>query len=376
MEKIIELTGRIDSTNSNKLEEEILKAIENYKGEIIFDAKKLDYISSAGLRVILNIKKKNDETKVINCKPEIYEIFDMTGFVEMMDISKAYREISIENCEKIGEGANGIVYRIDPETIVKVYKKEDAIDDIKHEIELARKAFVMGIPTAIPYDIVKVDKLYGSVFELLNATSFTKLVNDGENVDELVKKSIVTLKAIHNTMLKPNELPSKNKEAIKWAEICAEHLPKKIGEKLVKLFKGIPETNNMLHGDYHTKNILLQKNEIILIDMDTLSMGNPIFEFAVIFGVYKGYECVDENNPSKFIEISKEKCNEIWEKTFKYYFEDKDEKYIQSIIDKAKIISYTLIMKRKLKRQDEQYVVEFCKKYLTENVPKIDNLYF
>ena len=98
MEKIIELTGRIDSTNSNKLEEEILKEIENYKGEIIFDAKKLDYISSAGLRVILNIKKKNDETKVINCKPEIYEIFDMTGFVEMMDISKAYREISIENC--------------------------------------------------------------------------------------------------------------------------------------------------------------------------------------------------------------------------------------------------------------------------------------
>ncbi len=376
MEKTIELKRRIDSSNSAKLEEDILKEIENFKGEIIFDAKELDYISSAGLRVILNIKKTNENTRVINCKPEIYEIFDMTGFVEMMDISKAYREISIDASEIIGEGANGIVYRIDPETIVKVYKKEDAIDDIKKEIELARKAFIMGIPTAIPYDIVKVGNLYGSVFELLNATSFTKLINEGKDVDELIKKSVVTLKAIHNTLLKPNELPNKNKEAIKWAEICAEHLPKKIGEKLIKLIKEIPETNNMLHGDYHTKNIMEQKNDIILIDMDTLSMGHPIFEFAVIFGVYKGYECVDENNPSMFIEISKEKCNEIWEKTFRYYFEDKDEKYVQDIISKAKIISYTLIMKRKLKRKDEQYVVEFCKKYLIENIPKIDNLYF
>lgn len=376
MEKTIELKGRIDSTNSSEIEKEIKGKIENYKGTIIFDASKLEYISSAGLRIILNVKKLNDDTKVINCTSDIYEIFDMTGFVEMMDISKAYRKISIKNCEKIGEGANGIVYRIDPETIVKVYKNEDSLDDIKHEIKLAKKAFVMGIPTAIPYDIVRVDNLYGSVFELLNATSFTKLINDGEDVDELVKKSVETLKAIHNTMLKPNELPSKNKEGIKWAEKCAEHLPKKIGEKLIKLFQEIPETNNMLHGDYHTKNILLQKNEIILIDMDTLSMGNPIFEFAVIFGVYKGYECVDENNPSEFIEISKEKCNEIWEKTFKYYFEDKDEKYIQSIIEKAKIISYTLIMKRKLKRKEEQYVVDYCKKYLTENVPKIDKLYF
>lgn len=376
MEKIIKLKGKIDSTNSNQIEEDILEQIENFKGEIIFDAKELDYISSAGLRIILKIKKINDNTKVINCKSEIYEIFDMTGFVEMMEISKAYREISIENCEKIGEGANGIVYRIDPETIVKVYKKEDSIEEIKHEIKLAKKAFVMGIPTAIPYDIVKIGNLYGSVFELLNATSFTNLINNGEDVDKLVKKSTITLKAIHNTLLKDNELPSKNKEAIKWAETCAEHLPKKIGDKLIKLFKEIPDTKNMLHGDYHTKNILEQKNEIILIDMDTLSMGHPIFEFAVIFGVYKGYECVDENNPSEFIEISKEKCNEIWEKTFRYYFDELDEQNLQSIIDKAKIISYTLIMKRKLKRKDEQYVVDFCKKYLTENVPKVDKLYF
>ena len=124
--------------------------------------------------MLLRLKKAHNGFKIINCKPEVYDIFDMTGFVEMMEISKAYRELSIDGCEVIGEGANGIVYRTDPDTIVKVYKNHDALEEIHNERELARKAFVMGIPTAIPYDVVKVGDYYGSVFELLNAKSFRK----------------------------------------------------------------------------------------------------------------------------------------------------------------------------------------------------------
>ena len=81
-----------------------------------------------------------------------------------------------EGCEVIGEGANGIVYRTDPDTIVKVYKNHDALEEIHNERELARKAFVLGIPTAIPYDVVRVGEGYGSVFELLNAKSFAKII--------------------------------------------------------------------------------------------------------------------------------------------------------------------------------------------------------
>ena len=104
MEKTVELSGRIDSNNVEDVENAIQKEVSDYEGVLILDAKNLEYISSAGLRMILRLKKKNDTTKVINCKSEVYEVFEMTGFTEMMDISKAFRELSVDGCEVIGEG--------------------------------------------------------------------------------------------------------------------------------------------------------------------------------------------------------------------------------------------------------------------------------
>ena len=257
---VVKLSGRIDSSNASAVEEKLVKEINGFTGEVDLDASNLEYISSAGLRVILRLKKANPHTKIINCNLDVYEIFDMTGFTEMMQISKAYRELSIEGCEIIGEGANGIVYRTDPDTIVKVYKNPDSLADINKERELARKAFVMGIPTAIPYDVVKVGECYGSVFELLNAKSFAMLIREGVSVEELTKQSVDILKIIHSTTLKENELPSKKKEVLKWVDFCKQYLKPEVFEKFKKMANDVPDTLNMLHGDYHIKNIMQHRD--------------------------------------------------------------------------------------------------------------------
>ena len=125
MEKILSLSGRIDSSNAFSEEERLIDELDNYEGNVVIDAGGLKYISSAGLRIILKIKKLYSDTKIINCNSEVYEIFEMTGFTQMMDIKKGYKEISIEDCEIIDEGAYGIIYRIDNDTVVKVYKNPD-----------------------------------------------------------------------------------------------------------------------------------------------------------------------------------------------------------------------------------------------------------
>lgn len=376
----ISLTGRIDSSNAAETEAKIKEQIGAFNGELTLDASALEYISSAGLRVILRLKKANSSTKIINCTSEVYEIFDMTGFTEMMDISKAYRKLSVEGCEVIGEGANGIVYRTDPDTIVKVYKNPDSLDEIHNERELARKAFVMGIPTAIPYDVVQVGDLYGSVFELLDAKSFAKLLNEGVSVEELAKESVAILKTIHATMLKDGELPSKKKEAMVWAEYDVSQLPEEIGAKLLKLFNDIPETNNMLHGDFHIKNIMQQNGENLLIDMDTLSMGHPIFEFAAIFAAYVGYSCIDKENSANFLGIEREQCEDFWKYTLKYYFEGEPQEKIDNIKRMVETICYARLLRWISRHRDAMRygdeVVDFCKNYLIENVPKTDSIYY
>lgn len=379
---IVALKGRIDSTNAADAQAQIQEKIQDFSGKLILDVQNLDYISSAGLRVVLRLKKANPSTSIINASVDVYEIFDMTGFTEMMDISKAYRVLSVDGCEVIGEGANGKVYRIDADTIVKVYKNHDALEEIHNERELARKAFVMGVPTAIPYDVVKVGDLYGSVFELLNAKSFAKLlIADPSKTDALAKESVEILKTIHSTILKPGELPDKKKEALVWATFCKDHLPSDIGEKLVALVEAVPDTMNMLHGDYHIKNIMQQNGENLLIDMDTLAMGHPIFELSAIYAAYVGFSCIDHENVKGFLGIPYEQANEFWTATLKYYLGTEDAAVLKDVENKAAILCYARILRRTFRKakEDEAYkarLVEYCKNALCTLVPAVDTLTF
>ena len=376
----IRLSGRIDSSNAAETEKSITGQLGGCSGELVIDASELEYISSAGLRIILRLKKSNAETKVINCNPEVYEIFEMTGFTEMMEVSRAFRKLSVDGCKVLGEGASGIVYRTSPDTVVKVYKNPDSLEEIERERELARKAFVMGIPTAIPYDVVQVGELYGSVYELLEAKSFAKLIKEGASVEELAKQGADVLKKIHSTTLSDGSLPRKKDEAMKWAEYDAKLLPDAVGAKLLSLFRDIPDTDNILHGDFHLKNIRQQNGENLLIDMETLSTGHPVLELASVFGSLVGYSCVDENVCADFLGVSREQCEEFWNYTVKYYFEGEAQETVECILKKLETVCYAQLLRwMSLWPDDLEHsgeIVAFCKKCLTENIPEIDKLYF
>ena len=158
---VIELKGRIDSTNALDEEKRILRLIEeNTEESISFDASGLNYISSAGLRVLMKAKKRTNNLQITDVSPEIYDIFETTGFTQLFNVRKKYREISVDGCEVIGKGFYGTVYRIDEDTVVKKYNSPEALSIIENEKKLAKLAFVAGIPTAISFDIVKIGVSY------------------------------------------------------------------------------------------------------------------------------------------------------------------------------------------------------------------------
>lgn len=375
-------SGRIDSGNSAQAE----KLITEYKNNseysnIVIDAENLEYISSAGLRVVLRLRKEVPGLKIINVNPDVYDIFDMTGFTEMITIEKAYRRLSVEGCEVIGKGSNGEVYRLDPDTIIKVYLNPDCLPDIHRERELARKAFVLGIPTAIPYDVVKVGDSYGSVFELLNAKSLTKiLASDPSKVDEVVKIYVDLLKKIHSTQVNPNDMPSMKEAALKWVADVKPYIRAEKWEKLNTLVSNVSDSYGMIHGDYHTKNVMIQNGEVLLIDMDTLCYGNPIFEFGSVFNAYKGfYEGKPPITGMSFIGIPFELGLEIWNKTLRLYFDTDDETVLKSIEDKAALIGYTRILRRTYRRCDIndpqiKKAIDFYVSTIEDLTDKIDNL--
>ena len=87
-ETIIEIVGRLDTITAPVLDKAINEDIGEAKN-LVLDVKGLEYISSAGLRVILGAQKKMQKIgsmKVINVCPEVMEVFEMTGFADILVI--------------------------------------------------------------------------------------------------------------------------------------------------------------------------------------------------------------------------------------------------------------------------------------------------
>lgn len=376
----INLDGRVDATNASSVEEKI-QAIrkENAGLHTVLDLEKLVYISSAGLRILLRLRKEDSELSLINVSAEVYEILDMTGFTEMIDVQKAYRHLSVEGCEVIGKGANGAVYRYDPETIIKVYFNNDALPDIKRERELARKALVLGINTAIPYDVVRIGDKYGTVMELLAATSISKMIKkDPEHLEEPLKYFVDMLKQIHGTEIKPGEVPNMKELALKWARFDMDYLPEDIGKKLYQLVENVPDQDTLMHGDYHTNNVMVRDEEALLIDMDTLCMGHPIFELGSMFNAFEGFSAIDHEVVHNFLGFPYEVSVKFWRKSLSMYLGTEDESVIDDVENKAKIVGYMRLLRRSINRKtdDREALIEYYTNELIRLIPLTKELTF
>ena len=171
------LEGRIDINNAAQTEQEIFSAVDGRTESIVLDAENLEYISSAGLRVLMKLCKSiNKPLPMINVSRDVYDILDTTGFTELLEVKKALRKVSLEGCEVIGQGGHGRVYRLDEETIIKIYHDNSPLSLIEKEREYAKNAFVNGLPSAIAYDVVQTEEGYGLVFELAGAKTISKAI--------------------------------------------------------------------------------------------------------------------------------------------------------------------------------------------------------
>ena len=377
----VAIEGRIDASNAAVAEEKIFAIRRENEGKhTVIDADRLEYISSAGLRVILKIRKEEPKLAIINVAPEVYDVFDMTGFTDMVTVEKAYRRMSVEGCEFIAKGANGAVYRYDDETILKTYYSKDALPEIQQERESARRAFVLGVNTAIPYGIVRVGDGYGTVTELLNAVNVTRMIcNDPENLEKPVEYYVDLLKSIHAVEAEEGDFPDMKDTALSWADFVANHLPEAEGKKLRALIEAVPRQNTLLHGDYHTNNIMIQNGEPLLIDLDTLCVGHPIFELGSMFNAFVGFSAIDHNVIKEFMGYDYETAGKFWNMSLKKYLETDDEAVCRSVEEKAMIIGYTRLLRRSVRRPDEKdsaALIAHCKKMLITLLNNVDELTF
>lgn len=299
---------------------------------------------------------------------------------------KKYREVSVDGCKLIGKGAMGSVYRYNDELIIKVYRDGITYQGVEREIEISRKAFVAGLPTAISFGIVAVGNGYGSMFELIDSTSLSERIAKAPGKVRYFAKMMADLALqIHDTELDDDNFPNSEVMVKDWVKRGLSREDPALAKRTLALIDALPETRKLIHGDFHTGNVLFQNDEPLMIDLDRLSLGHPIVDLS---GIYMAYIAFGEEDPGKvedFMGFSYETSKQFYRSFMEYYLGTEDDKIIQEVTDKAALLCYMRMIgqvrkKSRLSDQDRKKIEKLIEKtrmcldrvdsLLLPNIPK------
>lgn len=317
----IELTGRIDSNNASQVENEIMAQLTSDSDpNVVLDAASLEYMSSAGLRILLRILKSRPQARMVNVNGPVYDVLETTGFTKMMPVEKAYRAVSIEGFELFTRSRSG--------------------------------------------------------------RSLARLLRDEpEKLDFGVKAYVALLKKIHATRVPAGRLPDMRETALSWVGALQDWLPEKSVDKLSDLLQAIPPDDHMLHGDFHAGNLELQGESVLPIATNTLAVGNPIFELAFIYDAFVGRYELNHSAIKAFLDIDFDLASTFWRRALAAYLGTNCPHKLREVEDKARVIGYAKLIRRATRRRDvapdaSRAEIEFWAQELTELLDRTDTLLF
>jgi uncharacterized protein (TIGR02172 family) len=215
----------------------------------------------------------------------------------------------------------GQCFRIDRETIVKLYNEGVEPRIAEQEKEFAKAAFVMGIPTAISYDVVACGNRTGVVYEMLDAQLFSQLIRDEpQAVDAHAKTLADVARMIHTTPGDPALFPDIKQNlrgAIRQMDffLSAPQIDILLGK-----LDSIPDADTCVHFDLHTSNIMMREGEPVLIDMGDMSIGSYLFDVGLLCCIYGLPELGSSEVVTK---VPNDTGAKLWQGFIKYYFADK-----------------------------------------------------
>ena len=389
------LPEKINTENHTAIETELF-ALEHLEAaeELVLDAENLHYISSLGLRVILHFKKSHGgiPVNIINTSEDIYNIFETTGFTSFFNIRKKLRFVDTAGFELIGSGMYGSVYRINDEQVLKVFYGMQSEEDIEPVINTIRCAFVHELPTTIPFEIVRTEKGIGTVLELLNSETLSKVIEkDPQNLAMYVDKMLALSKTLARTAFKEGELRSRKEMLKAKLKGAAPFLSAEELGTIETYIDAVPDRATAVHGDFHAKNLMISKGKLMLIDMDEFSTGHPLWDVANLYCIYQGMVHLDKKiaygmfdlavgSPYddfyfKIVGCTLPQAEVIWDKFFNGYFADSSREDKEKILKlvafygNIKFITFLVDICAILKDQPEKLAekVKYIRYFLTES---------
>lgn len=338
----IAISGRIDAAEAQNLQKELMAIVDEQErvDSIVIDASQMSFISSMGLRVMLMLKKKIEDMRIIGVSADVYNVFSITGFHKIITVEKALPNVSVEGCPLVNGKKD--VYQLTEDTVLKVFPEGTTKADVDNEVALAKEAFVLSVPTAMAFDIVMVDGRYGLIYEStqpmnIKATALGKM-----------------LRNLHDQKVDPEEgaFPYGHAEIKKRIQALEPYLGSEAVSKLLQMMKVLPDATSLLHGNLTLDCVMKQNNEAIFTNMGGVCFGHPVLDFSHLYAT-----------------MTEEQRGEYFDMLLDEYFDMESDETIKRNRENIVILSVIYdFLTLTANGEPTEEMVEECKKHFKECV--------
>lgn len=197
---------------------------------------------------------------------------------------EVFKPIDIGNRKPFAMGGTGECYRIDEDTILKLYYEGFPEERILSEKEGARAALVAGVPTAISYWLVRVGQRQGILYEMVQGKTIAEeICEEGIGRAKALGRTFAGIaKTLHQAEMRLTNLPPATLR-IRNAIQGAGYMPERTRKRLNAFLDELDGYHQYVHGDFHPNNVIMTKEGPVLIDMGGFSSGCSLFDLASCF---------------------------------------------------------------------------------------------
>lgn len=279
------LPERIDSSNADEVEAKLYEISELNPGKSLsLNAENMEYISSAGLRLLLKFQKAGLLENLGNVSQNVYSILDNTGFIGIINVNRLAASYEYDHNALIGCDSFGKLYKADKENVIRVYDSHVDPSDIEMGFECAKVMMNSPVSCAIPFDMVTTSNGKGCLYSVEDFMSVSTLITKQSDADEFrvkaINKIVKQLNLVHGVTELSDCVP---RETDRLPELIYKNLnafSEEEKEKICHIVRKISRGNKVILENVNERTILISYKEPVLVDFSLLRFGNPLFEIA------------------------------------------------------------------------------------------------
>lgn len=294
---------------------------------IVIDLAHIRNTSPDDFFILMKILHLAPRIELLNVGDGVYDTLEATGVTDLFSISRTPHHISIAGCPVLGSDAVGTLYRLDDDTIAKVFSPRTPALMIEREPHCAARLYQKGIPAAISFKVVRCGSQSAILYDLPGTETLANVfAAHPEQEDAFVDRYLDLLQNCNAVTAEPDLLPSASQLLYRAGLHMTDCVcPAAVTEKLQQIVLRLPEPHGFLHGDCHPGNIMVQGDELFLIDLSAAAAGHPIIELS---GIHTVLDVLPQHLPAEeYIaryRMRPEQARRIWQRLFSRYFAGRD----------------------------------------------------